>query len=76
MKSPIWSTIIESANYLAYLAIARAFKPKGRPTPKLTARMTKNATNIETQQQNFLLQQPSYSTSGSGSSSTSWLISF
>ena len=60
MKSPDLSIIIESANYLTYLAKARAFKPKGRPTPNPTPRMTKNATNIEMQQQHFLLQQPCY----------------
>lgn len=60
MKSPALSIIIESANYLAYLDKARAFKPKGRPTPNPTPRTTKNATNIEMQQQHLVLQQPCY----------------
>lgn len=54
LKSPAWSIIIQSANYLAYLAKARAFKPKGRPTPKPTPSMTKNATIIETHKKYFL----------------------
>jgi hypothetical protein len=39
--------MIESANYLAYLAKARAFKPKGKPTPNPAPRMSKNTTVIE-----------------------------
>lgn len=58
MKSPFWSTIIESANYVAYLATARAFKPKGIPTPKPTPIITKKETNIAMQQQHLV--QPSF----------------
>jgi hypothetical protein len=47
LKLPVLSTMIESANCLAYLAKARAFKPKGKPTPNPAPRMSKNTTVIE-----------------------------
>jgi len=58
---------MESANILAYLAKARAFNPKGRPTPNPTPSMSKNAPIIETHKKFLFFRQPFYSSFGSSS---------